>query len=523
MKKIVATVMSLVFAFGAGAALVGCGGNNEQVEGRLSIRYFYGGYGDEWLKDSIKNFYAQKKGVDPSEVKEGEDYVLYRTDSSLTGNQVNFLNSDDAPDILMVQGSYENYIGEALIENLADVYEAEVTKLDGTKIKVKDFMLPEVYNSTRRPLKYGKSDVYSWVMPWAATAFTLAYNETLLLDTVHTDAYTVAGLEVGSKWTKAPETVDELMAYFADVSAGDSGIAPFGWSENSESSTHLQFLIETWWAQIQGTDEAKIEGEGTYYDFYNFNDIDLLDQTGIQMGIDTLRSLIIKGYGTENPSYINSDTHEDGYVYNVDLATYNDRAQQGKYAVWVAGDYFENEYLDGNEDFTTKLMTLPLAKGADGVQTDKKLTYLNTQEAFYIPTKAMNKDLAKEFLAFMCNEAELLNYTKKTGGMRPFQYDPLALAPDYEWTEFQKSFFEIYKNEKIMKYPTNTEISEISPVYLYNKSSLNFFAGSTFSAIFNANTHKKTAATIMSEIKSGFTSQFNDWQNNIYPEYFELL
>ncbi len=521
MKKIVATVMSLVFAFGAGAALVGCGGD-KQVEGRLTIRYFYGGYGDEWLKDSIKNFYAQKKGVAPSKVKEGKDYVLYQSDSSLTGNQVNYLNSDDAPDILMVQGSYESYIDQALIENLADVYETEVSKLDGSKIKVKDFMLPEVYNSTRRPLKYGKSDVYSWVMPWAATAFTLAYNETLLLDTVHTDAYTVEGLEVGSKWTKAPETVDELMAYFADVDAGDSEVAPFGWSENSESSTHLQFLVETWWAQIQGTDTAKIAGEGTYYDFYNFNSLGVLDQTGLQKGFDTLRSLIVKDYGTSNPKYINSDIDADGNVYSVDLALYNYRASQGEYAVWVAGDYFENEYLQGTEDFTTKLMTLPLAKGVDGVQTEKKLTFINTKEAFYVPTKAKNKDLAKEFLAFMCNEAELLNYTKKTGGMRPFQYDPLALDPNYAWTDFQKSFFELYKNEKIMKYPKSTEIGQISPVYLYNKDQLNFFAGTTFANIFNAGTHKKTAADIMSGVKSGFATQFNDWKNNIYPEYFGI-
>ncbi len=69
-----------------------------------------------------------------------------------------------------------------------------------------------------------------------------------------------------------------------------------------------------------------------------------------------------------------------------------------------------------------------------------------------------------------------------------------------------------------MKYPSNTAIGEISPVYSYNKASLNFFAGTTFASVFNANTHKKTAAQIMSGVKSGFTTQFNDWKNNIYAQ-----
>ncbi len=518
MKKIITSIMSLVFAFGAAATFVGCGDSGSgSTEGCLTIRYFKGGYGDEWLKDSVVNFLTEKLGRTPVS---GEDYKLIE-DASVTSNQANYLkNEDEAPDILMTQGGYETYIEQGLIENISSVYETEVEKLDGTTIKVKDYIIPEAYQSVTRQMKYNTGDVYSWVMPWQAQCFTFAYNETLLLDTVHVQSsYTVGSdIVVGQEWTRAPETMDELLAYFTDVNAGDSGVIPFGWSY--PASLHLQFLVDTWWAQIQGTKTSKIDGEGSFYDFFNFNSLDLLDQTGIQMGYDALRSLIID----KNGNYINSDTNS---LNSVSSSTYNLNAAQGRYAVWVAGDYFENESiktLSTAPNFTTKMMYVPNAKGADGTQTTEKLLYMRTDEAFYIPSAAKNKDLAKEFLAFMCNESELLNYTKKSGGLRPFKYNPYELDSDYEWTEFQKSFFDLYNNgEVIMEYPANvTDPNDISPIYLYNRQQIHFFMFGSFDTLFKDSTKTTSAATLMAKVKTDNTRQFNDWKIK-YKQYFSSL
>ncbi len=531
MKKTVSLLMGLVFAFGAGASLTACGGTGGGTGGGgsetcLTIRYYMGGYGDEWLKDSVNNFLTEKLGRAPVKDK---DYKLI-PDTAITANQANYLKGNNVPDILMTQGGYEQYIEDGLIESLTSVYNTKVKKLDGSQIAVKDYMLPEAYQSVTRQMKYGSGSVHSWVMPWSAECFSLAYNEDLLLDTVHVaSSYTVGSdIAVGGKWTRTPATVEELLAYFKDVSEGDSGKVPFGWCYDAANVNHLEFIVNVWWAQIQGTKKSKIENEGSYYDFFNFNSLNLLDQTGIEMGFDTLRSLVLDKPGQAGAKYINSDIEDN--LKGLSAGRYNENAANGRYAVWVAGDYFENEYIKtlGYEPtFTTKMMFVPNAKGADGNVTTEKITYARTDESFYVPTNAKNKELAKEFLAFMCNEKELLNYTKKCGGMRPFNYNPVQLDANHSWTEFQKSFFDIYNNadEVIIEYPANvTDATKISPVYLYNKTSIHLSMMNGFTAMFSDATKEKTAATIIESIKNNqtVTSVFERWEDQ-YAQYFDTL
>ncbi len=532
MKKTVSLLMGLLLAFGSGAALVGCGkkGGGENC---LTIRYYKGGYGDEWLKDSVNNFLTEKLGRTPEKDK---DYKLI-PDTAVTANQANYLKGNNVPDILMTQGGYEQYVEEGLIENLTDVYDTEVEKLDGSKVKIKDYMLPEAYQSVTRQMKYGSGSVHSWVMPWSAECFSLAYNADLLAATEHVaSSYTVGSdITVGGKWTRTPETVEELLAYFVDVEAGNAGISdenkkivPFGWCYDASNVNHLEFIVNVWWAQIQGTKTSKIDGQGSYYDFFNFNSLDLLNQKGIEMGFDTLRSLVLDKPGQAGAKYINSDIEDN--LKGLDLARYNSNAANGRYAVWVAGDYFENEYIKtlGYEPtFTTKMMFVPNAKGADGNFTTEKITYARTDESFYVPKNATNKELAQEFLAFMCNEKELLNYTKKCGGMRPFAYNPLTLDASHSWTEFQKSFFNIYNgaDEVIIEYPANiTDATQISPVYLYNKTSVHFSMMNGFTAMFSDATKETPAATIIDNLKNNqtVTSVFARWKDE-YKQYFDTL
>ncbi len=523
MKKTVSLLMGLLLAFGSGAALAGCGSSESggATEGCLTIRYFKGGYGDDWLKSSVKNFLAEKKGVDPSEIKSGSDYKLIE-DSAITANQGNYFKGNSVPDILMTQGGYEQYIEKGYIANLNSVYDTEVEKLDGSKIAIKDYILPEAYQSVRRRMKYGRGEVYSWVMPWSAECFSLAYNADLMAETIHTDSGYEVGSDivVGQAWgERTPETVNELLAYFADVNAGSSGKVPFGWCYNAEVTNHLEFIVNVWWAQIQGTKISKIEGEGSYYDFFNFNSLDLLDQTGIEMGIDTLRSLVLDKPGEEGAKYINSDNEHN--LMNTDLALYSQNAANGKFAVWVAGDYFENEF---DPYVNAKMMFVPNAIGADGKLTTEKITYARTDEAFYVPEQAVNKELAKEFLAYMCNEKELLNYTKLCGGLRPFDYNPLQLDATHNWTEFQKSFFNIYNNadEVIIEYPANVDDpTQVSPVYLYNKTAVHFSMADGFATMFTPQSKEKSAADIVKGVKTSqlTKSLYEGWLDD-YNDYF---
>lgn len=525
MKKIFVLLISLILAVSSSLFLFACGGGEETPTGDgtgdgngcLTIRYFQGGYGDDWLKASIKDFF-KSKGIDNP--IEGKDYSLI-PDADITANQKSYISSkNNAPDIMMTQGGIDAYIKEGLIADLTGVFESNVSKLDGSTIKVKEFMIPEAYSSVTRPRDYGVKENGNWYIPWTAQTVTLAYNDTLLKATVHTNSgIEIAGLNVGETWKKAPKTVDELIAYFADVKAGNSGKIPFGWSY--DVSNWFEFLTTTWWAQIQGTKTSNFDGEKSFYDFYNFNDINLFDQTGMQQAIDVLRSLIL-----DNGNYINSDM-EANNIKSLTQSLYLKNAANGRYAVWVAGDFFENESIDKeNATFTTKLMSLPRAKytkGGTTIQTEKDLTLSRVDEAWYIPAKAKNKELAKEFLVFTCNESQLLNFTKACGGLRPFEYNPQELDKDYTWTEFQKSFFDIYNNgERIVEFPLNVKnASEISPVFMYNKDFINIGGGDYLRNIFNQNNNEqnKSSKDIMKGVKTSMENNYRTWRSQ-YSKYF---
>ena len=67
-------------------SLASCGKNKDNEiaqSGRLSIVYYPGGYGSEYLHAFCKNFLAEQKGVSPDEIKSGKDYIL-KADPDIT-------------------------------------------------------------------------------------------------------------------------------------------------------------------------------------------------------------------------------------------------------------------------------------------------------------------------------------------------------------------------------------------------------------------------------------------------------
>ena len=63
----------------------------------------------------------------------------------------------------------------------------------------------------------------------------------------------------------------------------------------------LEYFMSVWWAQYQGVYEENLqtvkEGDGSYYDFYNFESAEVWKQVGIQKAIDQWRTLIIDEKG----------------------------------------------------------------------------------------------------------------------------------------------------------------------------------------------------------------------------------
>ena len=500
-KKIVSIALAAVTAASCIGALGACKGNKGSGENELTIRYYNGGYGDEWLKDSLADFCATKEGV---------TYKLI-PDNNIT-YQANLYLNTNVPDIIMSNGNWKSYVQDGLVEDLTSVYETEVQTSNGM-VKVKDYIDENVMKQFTRQKIYGRGEAMTWGMPWASQILSLAYNETILLSTTHKEGnpFNVDGLATGATWTHEPYTVTELMAYLTDVRMADNGITPWGYSVDYLNWYDALFYV--WWAELQGMYAPnKYINEECFYDFFNMSSADLVKQSGYKEALDIVRKIIVddegKLYNSNNDGSMTKEKMQENFA-------------KGNIAVCLVGDFFEKEYKAFMQEGTViKLMFIPTADGAETNEDGsvKKLTYVQTDNVMYVPAKATNKELAKEFLAFLCNEEQLVNFSKSTGVVRPFAYNPYELAPNHAWTDFQKSTFNIYygADDFVIKYPLTA--TNVSPIYLYQEVSM--FMGVELETVFGefrTTPVDKAADRIVSRVYTNLKKSFDEWN-----EYYGL-
>ena len=501
MKKILSAALAVLATCSCIGSLSGCSSAQGAEVGTLTIRYYNGGYGDEWLEQSLKEFCATKEGV---------TYELI-PDNNIT-YQANLYLTTNVPDIIMSNGNWKTYVKDGLVEDLTSVYETEVQTSNGTQ-KIKDYIDENVMKQFTRQRYYGRGESLTWGMPWASQVLSIAYNETILLETTHKEGnpFIVEGLDAGETWTHEPYTVNELMAYLTDVRLANNGIIPWGYSIDYLNWYDALFYV--WWAQIQGTmTPNKYIDEGCFYDFFNMTSADLVKQSGYKDALEIVRKIIVD----ENGKLYNSNN--DGSMTKEKM---QENFAKGNIAVCLVGDFFEKEYKGFmKKDNVFKLMFIPTAEGAETKEdgTAKKLTYVQTDNVMYVPTNATNKDLAKEFLAFLCNEDQLMKFTKSTGVVRPFDYNAYELAPDYAWTDFQKSTFNIYYNadEFVIKYPLTAK--KVSPIYL--DETVSMFMSVDLATVFGEFRSKpvdKAADRIVDRVYKGLKKSFDEWN-----EYYGL-
>ena len=501
MKKIVSVALAAVTAVSCLGVLGACKKNKGKgsSENELTIRYYNGGYGDEWLKNSLEEFCATKDGV---------TYKLI-PDNNIT-YQANLYLNTNVPDIIMSNGNWKSYVQDGLVEDLTSVYETEVQTSKGM-VKVKDYIDENVMKQFTRQKIYGRGEEMTWGMPWASQILSLAYNETILLSTTHQEGnpFTVEGLSKGATWTHEPYTVNELMAYLTDVRLTDNGITPWGYSVDYLNWYDALFYV--WWAELQGMyTPNKYPTEGCFYDFFNMASPELVKQSGYKEALEIVRKIIVddegKLYNSNNDGSMKKEQMQENFA-------------KGKVAVCLVGDFFEKEYKAFmQEDSKIKLMFIPTAAGAetnaDG--STKKLTYVQTDNVMYVPAKATNKDLAKEFLAFLCNEDQLVKFSKSTGVVRPFDYNPYELAPDHAWTDFQKSTFNIYygADDFVIKYPLTA--TKVSPIYLYQEVSMFMsIERETVFGEFRTTPVDQAADRIVGRVHTALKKSFDEW-NEFY-------
>ena len=525
MKKKISVLLATLMGASCLLCATACGESNGQAkEGELTIRYFEGGYGSAWLDHALENYKAENDGFK----------YLTIPDSTVTSQMNTYLESGkNLSDIYIIQtGNWAEWVSYGYLANLSDVYNATVQTSKGSR-QIKDYMDQELVSRYYMQKYAGQGDYLPWVLPEASISISIVYNEEYLLSTTHGNTkegrYTK-----DTKWTETPKTVDELLDYCNDLNArtdlGADFSAPFAWPGND--SHWLKNLLYTWFAQYQGVHAVNelnadvLAGEGSYYDFWNFASAEVWKMTGIQVAIDTLKSIFVGSDG----NYKNS--HE--FVKEHSVQDAEKKLVAGETAMLVGGSFFYNEmrpYLDwkeddGKPDYTFKMMYLPTLVNAEQNEdgSTKKMVFYSTDEVILVPAKATNLEMAKDFLAYLFNEENNLYFTQVSGTMRPFDYNPIELAgDDYEWDPFTASVLDMYNNAdtRLYAYPAGKAKEDVSLIYRYKQPDI---FGSLGWATYLSGIRNYTAEEVMetgygTTYKSVYDAtfgDFRDWYNRYY-------
>lgn len=426
MKKFLALLGAVVMALGA-FALVGCGGREskgpssygdatfdeesgelyiESKTGKTPIKVTYSpGNGNEWIRKQASKFLSAEEGKNY--------YFVLRPDGEATSSMSSKLESNSNLDdiYLLLASPWQSYAALDQLENLDDLYNMTVpgeSKTVGEKITGSWKTYGQAVN---------KGETHNYIFPMATTVTGFVYNKTLFE-------------EYG--WS-VPQTVEDLTALCAKIVEDTGGkIAPFVYP-GTVSGGYWDFIGTNWWLQVSGKDKMD--------EFMRFESADVFNPDAVSSPsygkytmLETFENLIVK--------------NRKEYTANRSASYDHYQAQQAFGARAAAmipnGSWIMNE---SGEDIDDEIAMMPVPLMADAKKDSDgeyyTYNYSGQPDFLLIPKIAENKTGAKLFLAYMCRDDMLIDYTNTTGTPRPFDYD---LSKCTEVNAFQRSCLDIFMN-----------------------------------------------------------------------------
>ena len=527
--KILKILLVLALALALIASMTACGSGDSDDDSKnydLVVKYYSGAYGDDWIKLAAEEF-SEEKGVKVQTIPSSD--MDCGAENSLTAGK----NLADA--YICSARRWSSWVQNGFIENLKSVYDSTVKTSKGD-VKISDYMDPDVLGRYYTERQVGTGDSYPWVLPFSAMPMSLAYNADVLKKIPHVSAGTVSAETVDpstGKWIAPPKNLSEWLALCDDVNAYKSDdkhkYVPFGWT--ALASQQVYYFMFTWWAQYQGLFESNVAGQGSFYDFWNFGNTSkttlnqtfssrVFDQKGIAVSLDNFKKLVVdpgKQSYKNSLSAVNTLTTQE-----LTRALYAERNEE-RPVIAFASSFGESEARltgvldsdsDGKSDSDIRFMNIP---SLDGHESEKYL-YCANDDVMFIPSGAEHKDLAKEFLLFLCSEDQLKKFTVRSGGgIRPFDYDAREIE-DASLTKYNKSVFDVYYNStRIYDFPMKAYKESpfaISLIYSYERPIV--FAELSISTVMNM-LKKTDGAEIMKEAKRTF-----DLSKQNYTKKFKM-
>ena len=240
----------------------------------------------------------------------------------------------------------------------------------------------------------------------------------------------------------------------------------------------------------------------------------VFEQEGLAAALDNFKKLAVdeKSESYKNSlSAVNTVTTQE-----LTRALYAERNEE-RPVIAMASSFGESEARltgvldsdsDGKNDSDIRFMNIPALDGHE----DEKYLYCAYDDLMFIPSAAEHKDLAKEFLVFLCSEDQLKKFTVRSGGgIRPFAYDAREIE-DESLTTYNKSVFDVYyESTRIYDFPLNAyKESPYAVSLIYTYESPIAFADLSMSTVINK-IKTEDGAAVMKEAKRTFELLTNNY------------
>lgn len=366
-------------------------------EGKTAIKIAYAtGYKDAWIRQAARAFL-----LDPI----GKDYYFVLTgDSEITTGVSSKLESGRGlSDIYMILASpWYSYAANDKLASLDDLYEMQIPGEDG---KVID-KIRGTWKTYGKTTNRGEEHFYSF--HWNENVTGIVYNKTMF------DKY---------GW-KVPTTVTELKELCEQIVK--DGEVPFVYPGNVGGG-YWDFVGTNWWLQYSGIDKLNEFMGFASPEVYN---PDIEPGLGKKNMLKTFSDLIVEN---RTKYTLRGSASKDHLKAQVSFA-------QREAAMIPDGVWIEKESGQVITD-EIRMMRVPYV---DGAKTDANgvinVNYSGQPDMSIVPKEADNVEGAKKFLAFMCRDDMLKQYTNLTGAPRPFDYD----ISECKTTPFVKSCLDIW-------------------------------------------------------------------------------
>lgn len=131
LKKVVSIGLAMALTSGI---CTGCGGNSQSADADLTVTYYEGGYGKEWIEYAADKF-EEEKGIT----------IKLISSAKLDCDATTYIKSgSNLSDVyICANSSWTSWAAQGKLEPLTDLYDMEVTTSNGN-VKIKDYIDQDV-------------------------------------------------------------------------------------------------------------------------------------------------------------------------------------------------------------------------------------------------------------------------------------------------------------------------------------------------------------------------------------------